>query len=364
MITVRTTFSFIARHRRVLSTLSTVAGFLFHVFLFQAIDLPVIEAILAAHLAIVSGAALIGALPAAGERTASLFMRVRALAPLLYQYSTGALLSGFLILYAASGSLVASWPFLALVLVAAVGNEATRLEQNLVPFQTTLFALNLVLFACLLSPIVLGDIGQEPFLVGVAVALTVYILFSFAGWILARRAFRESVTARSSGAVAVFGLIVIFYFIHVIPPIPLAAKEIDFYHAVAHSGGAYIVLDEPRAPFERFFDFPGVTLHLAEGEPVYVYTAIFAPAHLGTTVVHRWERYDAASHTWATDHTVSFPISGGRQGGYRGYSLDVDPAPGLWRVSVETAAGAIIGRGYLTIVRVSAPVATVRSVLE
>jgi len=42
----------------------------------------------------------------------------------LYQYSTGALLSGFLILYAASGSLAASWPFFILVAIAAIWNEA------------------------------------------------------------------------------------------------------------------------------------------------------------------------------------------------------------------------------------------------
>ena len=37
-------------------------------------------------------------------------------------------------------------------------------------------------------------------------------------------------------------------------------------------------------------------------------------------------------------------ISGGREGGYRGYTIKQRVMPGDWRVDAETAEGRIIGR--------------------
>jgi hypothetical protein len=175
-----------------------------------------------------------------------------------------------------------------------------------------------------------------------------------------RRAFKDYAGAILTGAVSVFGLLVVLYFGHSIPPIPLSAKQIGFYHQVSRQGSVFVALDESRRPLERFFDLSGETLRLAPGEPAYVFSAVSAPAEFGATIVHRWERYDEASEAWVTDHTVDFAITGGRAGGYRAFSFDLAPAPGRYRVSVETADGAIIGREYLTVVRVATPVATTR----
>jgi hypothetical protein len=38
------------------------------------------------------------------------------------------------------------------------------------------------------------------------------------------------------------------------------------------------------------------------------------------------------------------PVSGGREGGYRGSTVKQRVAPGDWRVDLETAHGQIIGR--------------------
>jgi hypothetical protein len=40
----------------------------------------------------------------------------------------------------------------------------------------------------------------------------------------------------------------------------------------------------------------------------------------------------------------AFEIHGGREGGYRGFSMKRAVVPGLWRVEVETQEGRIIGR--------------------
>ena len=41
---------------------------------------------------------------------------------------------------------------------------------------------------------------------------------------------------------------------------------------------------------------------------------------------------------------VSYPINGGRDGGYRGYTIKSNPGPGEWRVDISTADGHLLGR--------------------
>jgi hypothetical protein len=71
---------------------------------------------------------------------------------------------------------------------------------------------------------------------------------------------------------------------------------------------------------------------------------VFAPIQLKTNVVHIWRRYDETTRMWRTESTVKFPIVGGREGGYRAYSIKSRPASGRWRVDIETAEGLLIGR--------------------
>jgi hypothetical protein len=85
-------------------------------------------------------------------------------------------------------------------------------------------------------------------------------------------------------------------------------------------------------------------MHVEPGRPLSVYSAVFAPIQLKTTVVHVWRRFDEASRRWRTESTVKFPIVGGREGGYRAYSNKSTPANGRWRVDIETADGLLIGR--------------------
>ena len=42
--------------------------------------------------------------------------------------------------------------------------------------------------------------------------------------------------------------------------------------------------------------------------------------------------------------TVTYPINGGRDGGYRGYTIKSHPDAGEWRVDFATADGHLLGR--------------------
>ena len=343
------------KHR--LATLALIFGFFVDIITFRSLDLNYSLMLLSVHLFIVAFTILVLSMPFE-DKDGSFFTGVRSWLPVLQHYSMGNLLSAFLILYSASGSLVASWPFLVLVVIAVVGNETLKLEKYRLPFQTSLFFLNLALFSALLTPIVLTSISIPTFLVSLILAIFVFALFRRVLWLLARAAFSEHKWRINRGAFTVLTLIVVLYFSNLMPPIPLTLKTVDFYYSVQRVGDEYVARDKQISFFERFFNVSGKTLELEAGESAYVYTAVFAPARLDTRVVHKWQYFDEKEESWTTKNSVDFPISGGRRAGYRGYSLTQAPTEGRWRISVETARGQIIGRSYMTVTRPISPPTT------
>ncbi len=345
----------IVTNKHHLATVALIVGFLVDLITFRTINISLAQIILSAHLFIVAGAILIGALPMP-QKKRSFFSVVRSWTPVAHQYSTGNLLSAFLILYSASASFTASWPFLVLVAVAAVGNEVIRLRKYKLPFDVGLFLLNLILFFTLAVPIALGSIGVFTFLASLLVSAIVFQMFRRTLRFIAKETYIKN--KKSIGVVSgfVFSLIAVLYITNIIPPIPLAVKDIDFYHFVERSGDTYRVHDEARGFLDSFFDIGGTELRLTNEEHAYVFTAVFAPADLDTDIVHRWEFYEEGTQQWVTGNIVAFPIVGGRQGGYRGFSFTEAPTPGKWRVSVETESGQTVGRAYLTVKRVNTPV--------
>jgi len=65
---------------------------------------------------------------------------------------------------------------------------------------------------------------------------------------------------------------------------------------------------------------------------------------LRTALFHHWQRYDEKRREWVPTDRIGYAISGGREGGYRGYTYKQALSPGEWRVDVETAEGRVLGR--------------------
>jgi hypothetical protein len=85
-------------------------------------------------------------------------------------------------------------------------------------------------------------------------------------------------------------------------------------------------------------------MHVTQGQPLYAYAAIFAPIRFSMRLVHSWQRYDTKRKRWVAVSNVSYAINGGRDGGYRGYTIKRNPGPGEWRVDIATADGHLLGR--------------------
>jgi hypothetical protein len=160
---------------------------------------------------------------------------------------------------------------------------------------------------------------------------------------------------RPAGAI-VLGICLLFnflYFLNIIPPVPLALKNVGIYHSLlTRAGGGYVALYEPSHWWEFWRDTSGIYT-LSPGQSAFCFSSVFAPSNLEAPVYHRWEKQNSNDGAWETQSRLSFEISGGRNDGYRGFTAKSALTPGRWRCNVETGQGQLIGRVGFTVVTAS-----------
>lgn len=271
--------------------------------------------------------------------------------PPLAQFAFGGLFSSYIVYFSRTGVWWQSWPFLLMLVALVVGNELFKTRYQSFIFQTSILFVAVFSFLIFYLPVLTGMMGTIMFMLSglLAAALTggyVYAVYKTAP-------VRATQAARPLMGI-VGGIFVTFhllYFINAIPPLPLSLTDVGVYHSVEKVSGGYAVTFEPKeeAWWRKLIPFAHHTIHVLPGEPVYAFTSVFAPTRLSTPIYHKWERYDERNGEWQFMGRIGFPISGGRNEGYRGYSYKDVPPPGDWRLSVETERGALIGRIRFTI---------------
>ena len=339
--------SFVERYQHSLSIGAFLVGFAVDTVLLKRIDLLLSNALLLTYLTVVTLSMLL--LHRYASRAPQYEWGARTLewVPFVAQFAFGGMFSGFLIFYSQAGSFVASWPFLTLIIGLLFANEFLRSYQQRLTYQSVLLFFCLFTFSIYAVPIVLGSMSALIFELSGFVALGLFAGFLALLYLVDARRVRLSLASIVSGVLVVYALITALYFSNILPPIPLALKDIGIYHFVERSGADYLAQSEVTTWHERI---TGVTRRVPAGATLYAYSSVFAPTKLTTNIVHRWERYEGGA--WVSASTIPFGISGGRDGGYRGYSERV-VTPGLWRVSVETGRGQLIGREEFRVVEVS-----------
>ena len=346
----RRLFAWINRYERHLSAAAMVAGFTADSLFFGRVDLWDTQIVFIAYTAICFvSIPLLHYIEAKGERTGSR-PRWRGLLPLATQFALGGFWSGFVIFYGRSATVDASWPFLLTLFAIFLGNELFSKYHKRLVFTSVLFFFALYSYAIFALPVYTHQMGTATFIESGVVAIILFGLFTILLRILSRERFLADIFWIRAGALGVLLVMNLAYFTNVLPPLPLAAKSVGIYHTISHSTQGYTASAE--AVHNSFFvRYLGVAppFHLVKGESIYAYSSIFAPTALMTTIVHRWQWLDPERSEWTTRFALTYPITGGRDGGYVGYSAIIPQVDGRWRVSIETADGRIIARLPFTV---------------
>jgi len=350
----RKIFAWVQKYERHLSALAMIGGFIVDNLFLNRIDVWQTQSVFAVYTAICFISIPFSHWIESRASRGKVRPRWYALLPIATQFALGGFWSGFVIFYGRSAVLGASWPFLLLLLLIFLGSEYFHNYHSRLVFTSVLFFFALYSYAIFAVPIYTGSIGVLTFFESGLVALVVFGLFTFLLRFLAHERFLSDVKRIRIGALCVLVIINIFYFTNILPPLPLSASAVGVYHSVWRIPGEYLAESETNSWQVRYLGF-APTLHIVQDESLSAYSSVFAPTTLTTTIVHRWQWYDTTEKQWITKAVVSYSITGGRDGGYRGYSIARMSETGKWRVEVETTDGRLIARLPFIVEQVTTP---------
>ena len=350
-------------HERHLSGLFLAGGFAFDNYFFGRIDRPETQLVFIAYLtmAAVSIAVLHRLESRPEDRKPT--PRTRAILIFAAQFALGCLLSGFCVFYIRSASIGASWPFLLCMAGIFIGNEVFRQYHSRLVFAALLFFFSLYSYAIFLVPLLLHRIGTVPFLLSGLLALTVFFFYLRGLAWLGHDRYRGARRQIMAGMVGIFALVNAFYFVKILPPLPLVLSDAGIYHGINRAGADFQAVAENEPPAWRalFGTYP--IEHIQPGGKLYLYSAIFAPNGLRTRIAHEWQWRDAGG-AWKTQQRIVIPIFGGREDGYRFSSNKTAVQSGEWRVNIATIDGRSIGRVRFSVVQQAVPPATETRILK
>ncbi|MFO0774659.1 MAG: DUF2914 domain-containing protein [Nitrospiraceae bacterium] len=278
--------------------------------------------------------------PPDAPRWVRLIGQVYHFAPMAVQFLLGGLFSAYAIFYFRSASLTASGLFLVLIVLLLVANEFLRRRLSNVTVVLALYATVCFSFFTFFLPVMLGAMNARVFLIGVGLSLgvIVYIARTIARNNPHWSAMRTARTA--TPACAVIALLVVGYFSNLIPPVPLAMKFGGVFHEARRAGDRFeLTFEKQWYQFWKRSDNP-----YPANEPVYCFTAVFAPVRLETTIYQHWHYRAVGVSAYQPMDRIPIKISGGRESGYRAITFKQGLEVGDWRVDVETENGRILGR--------------------
>ena len=316
---------------------------LFRSLTFKRIDLWFENIILASYLALILASIIFVNFREARRPKFVTTETGAILMPYLMQFAFGGIFSGFFVFYSRSAALSSSWQFLIFLLAILIGNEFFRSKYSRFTFQISIFFIALFSYAIFIIPVITGKIGAGIFIASGLASVTVLGIILLSIKALMPVHAKQSWTALLMVIPTIYITFNLLYFTNTIPPIPLSLKEIGVYHSVVKTDSGYLVEYEP-SPYRIFFKPQSYVFNRYENNTAYVFSAVFAPTKINTEIYHRWSYFDEENGEWVDAQRISYPISGGRDGGYRGYSFRRNISPGRWRVNVETERGQIIGR--------------------
>lgn len=252
----------------------------------------------------------------------------------------GSLLSSYTLFFFKSSSLIVSASFMFVMAGLLVANELKRVQSLNVSFKFGLLALCVFCYLAYLIPVLVGQMGPAVFTVTICLGLLPF--FSLArkvGPKLAQPKDASKMIIRP--ALYVCAGLLVLYFLHLIPPVPLSLNYIGVFHDVKKNGNEYMLSHEN--PWWRFWHEGDQDFLAQPGDKIYVFFRMFSPERFSDQVRMSWY-YKDPQHGWLKADSVPIRVVGGRDEGFRGYGVKSNYMPGKWRVAIETVDELEIGR--------------------
>ncbi|NEV92906.1 DUF2914 domain-containing protein [Psychroflexus sp. YR1-1] len=346
---------FLSRNQKYAPVLFFTGGFIFDTFTLGRIDRTYDLVFLCLYMILLTITLYVFNLDGDGKWEGTFIGRYSEYFPLVIQFFFGGLSSAFVIYFFRSVSLSKTMAFFILLLVLLFANEFLKKKISNKYLQFSVYFFISFTFFAFMIPVFIKEINTAIFIIsglvslGSTLALIVFIYTSSPST-------RAEISLKKLVSLIFFLYIStnVFYYFRLIPPVPLAMEKGLVAHDIQIKDNKYVLTYES-GDWYIFWRSHQIDFHRLDDESVYVFTSIFAPTDLNTSVFHRWKWYNPETENWEVTEDIGFEVTGGRGLGFRGYTFKNNLMEGQWKVQVITEQELIIGVVDFVITNISEP---------
>ena len=349
------------KHEKYVAIGIFVIGFLWDSLTMTRVDNPVDNIILMFYLLLIGAMIVFTLRRQCGIAPPKWLLKMEPYFPWAMQFCFGGLFSSYVVFYFKSASFTRTQFFFLILVILLVANEFLQHRlQNLV-LLAVLYDFCLLSFLAFFLPVVLAAVNAGIFLLACLAGLLVSLYVFSLGFLFHPDSWKRRMKPIALWMVSVTLAVIVLYFANLIPPVPLALKDVGIYHNVTKKTAGYEVQYVSPSAWRYWMDWES-PFYLSPGDKVYCYTAIFAPGKVRVRVRHAWSR--KTPDGWVLIDLLPFEISAGRENGYRGFTFKRGITPGTWRVAVETMRGQTLGEITFDVVPCPVPSPQMKTALK
>jgi hypothetical protein len=320
-----------------------MGGFIFDSFTLGRIDRLYDLVVLCMHMSFLTITIYLYNLADDGKWTNTFLERYEEYFPLAIQFFFGGLSSAYVIYFSRSVSLSKTASFFVILVIMLVANEFLKKRISNKYLQFSVYFFISFTFFTFMIPVLIREMSTEIFIFsGLASLILTLILVVFIYLISPSTRSEIRIGKLLAIILCIYGSINLFYFLRLIPPVPLALENGIAAHNVRSANNEYIVTYE-RDDSRLFWRQHRKHFIYKPEDKVYIFSSIFAPTDLKESIIHRWKWFNAVNDEWEVVDNIGYDIAGGRDGGYRGYSFKNNVKAGKWEVEVITDDELVLG---------------------
>lgn len=253
--------------------------------------------------------------------------------PLAIQFFFGGLFSSFVVYYFKSASSLPSFLFMLTLVCLLVGNEFIEKKLHNSTLSVTLFGIACFMYLNSVIPVLTTFMNTGTFILSALLSLAFFL------------ALKKMTLQKNLNPLPMYSFficIILLYFLNIIPPVPLAKKEMGIYHSVIKTNTLYLCAVEKPAWYD-VFKKREKRFKYCPGDTAFCFSSIFAPTKLRKNIYHHWYYKDPLKKTFVEINKIGYPLYGGRDNGYRGFTYKSNLFAGTWRVVIKTDDRKVLG---------------------